>query len=463
MAYLARMQRNTGATDALVAEYQRHLMARLRSGVIVAASGGPDSQLLLHLLASLAEMAGVSLPVSFHLNHELRKEAAQDADLVRNTARSLDLIHYEESHDVSAFARKMRMNLESAARFLRYRDLFRATKLAGCGFCATGHHAVDFVETMILHWIRSSSREASELMPLESQLPIWSSLRKSKRFLGRLSLVRPLLVTHRKDVLELLEEFSIPFAEDSSNQDISLNRNWIRHRVIPGLEGRGLNPASLWSVHHDFAWPERHLSTEKPSVGAGPNPLNAEPEFFVRLPGPVCQNASPSELASILRASLRALALEMLPRSVVLQIYSELRTSEFGRWLRTGTSAVELWSAGGDLWIYPVNGAFMKGPEIKSISDGSDPVDSGKNYEVSWLGLTRRYSGAVLRTVQGDDLYRFRNDRRIHRSRIKTLFQKEQLPPPVRRNLPVVLDAEGYIVRACLSFLGQQDRIFFLA
>jgi len=58
------------------------------------------------------------------------------------------------------------------------------------------------------------------------------------------TVVRPLLGTVRQDVLGYLEDQHQTYRIDSSNQDLSLDRNWVRHQLIPLLQER-LNPALL--------------------------------------------------------------------------------------------------------------------------------------------------------------------------------------------------------------------------
>jgi tRNA(Ile)-lysidine synthase len=47
---------------------------------------------------------------------------------------------------------------------------------------------------------------------------------------------RPLLGTWRSEILEYLEANREPYCNDSTNQDLSRTRNWVRHRLVPFLE-----------------------------------------------------------------------------------------------------------------------------------------------------------------------------------------------------------------------------------
>lgn len=58
------------------------------------------------------------------------------------------------------------------------------------------------------------------------------------------SLLRPLLSTSKKAIIDYAKKNTIEYREDSTNLDLSYDRNRIRHDIIPVLES--LNP----SIHN---------------------------------------------------------------------------------------------------------------------------------------------------------------------------------------------------------------------
>lgn len=52
---------------------------------------------------------------------------------------------------------------------------------------------------------------------------------------------RPLLSTLKSDILQYARDHSVEFREDSTNSDLTYDRNRIRHDIIPVLES--LNPS----------------------------------------------------------------------------------------------------------------------------------------------------------------------------------------------------------------------------
>jgi len=48
-------------------------------------------------------------------------------------------------------------------------------------------------------------------------------------------IIRPLICTYRKQILQFLNSRSIPYKMDESNLDLSIKRNLIRHKLVPHL------------------------------------------------------------------------------------------------------------------------------------------------------------------------------------------------------------------------------------
>lgn len=88
--------------------------------VVVGVSGGADSLALLHALARLRERLGLTV-VAATLDHGLRGAAGQaDAEHVREIAAAWGLRAIVGRAEVGALARAGRLNVEEAARQVRY-------------------------------------------------------------------------------------------------------------------------------------------------------------------------------------------------------------------------------------------------------------------------------------------------------------------------------------------------------
>ena len=189
-------------------------------GVLVGISGGPDSVALLHLLWSLKEDMSFSL-VAAHLNHRLRgKESDGDEEFVRQMTTKLGVRLITESVEVGKVAEKESLNLEDAARRERYRFLLRTAKTLSLSKIAVGHTRSDQAETFLLRLLRGSGMRG-----LASIYPVKDGI-----------IIRPLIETSREEVIAYLAENNLGYRVDSSNYDLSFQRNYLRGVLLPLLE-----------------------------------------------------------------------------------------------------------------------------------------------------------------------------------------------------------------------------------
>jgi tRNA(Ile)-lysidine synthase len=200
-------------------------LLRRSEPVVVAVSGGLDSMVLLFLLHRLAARNGWKLAVA-HLNHQLRGRSS-DADerLVMETAEQLKLPAICERTDVRAFAGCYGLSTEMAARDLRHDFLARAATHFKSSKIALAHHADDQIELFFLRLLRGSGIEGLSGMK-------WRSPSSSD---PAIELVRPLLDQPKEALRKFAVKEKIPFREDASNASIEIQRNRIRHELLPLL------------------------------------------------------------------------------------------------------------------------------------------------------------------------------------------------------------------------------------
>ena len=182
------------------------------SRVLVATSGGPDSQALLSVLKTF----DVQL-VAAGIDHGLRSNAHRELDLAEALAGKLEVPFVRRSVQVAAG------NVANEARKARYAALNAIADEHGCAFIAVGHTSTDQLETVLLGMLRSDGIGSRLGMP-------------EKR--GRI--VRPFLEARRFDVLAHLSTHKIPYASDPTNSDTKRSRARLREEVLPVL--RALNP-----------------------------------------------------------------------------------------------------------------------------------------------------------------------------------------------------------------------------
>ncbi|MCF0137959.1 MAG: tRNA lysidine(34) synthetase TilS [Oscillospiraceae bacterium] len=192
--------------------------------VLVALSGGADSMCLLHCLWENADKLGITVCAA-HYNHGIRgSEAERDAEFAGSRCSERGIPFICGSGDVPKYAEEKRLSAEEAARELRYAFLADAAERLGCNKIATAHNAEDNAETLLLNLCRGGgARGLSGIPPVRGKI------------------IRPLIMTGRRDIEAYLEEKGVPHVEDSTNLGDDYTRNIIRHRVMPVLTE--INPA----------------------------------------------------------------------------------------------------------------------------------------------------------------------------------------------------------------------------
>lgn len=187
--------------------------------VAVAVSGGADSVALLRLLASLRDTLGVTLLVA-HFNHALRgADSEADAQSVADLARELSLECLCEREDVAGAAKRQHLNLEDAARRLRYAFFNRIVEQGLATRVAVAHTADDQAETVLARLFRGTGPAG-----LAGIHPVLGPI------------VRPLLAVRREDLRQYLRGCSQPWREDLTNFDLSRQRAQIRAQLLPVLQ-----------------------------------------------------------------------------------------------------------------------------------------------------------------------------------------------------------------------------------
>ncbi len=198
---------------------------RLLDGVSrlwAAVSGGADSMALLHLLHALHRCGEWPEFQALHVNHGLRGAASEaDADLVRACCRRLGVPLQIESVTIPPTGHRQGESLEMAARRARLAVYHRLCNAPGDAL-ATGHHADDGVETLLLRLFRGAGAQGLSALGPRSHV-------------GTLRLIRPLIDCRRAELCAWLRQQGHAWREDHSNRDLSIPRNHLRHKVLPML------------------------------------------------------------------------------------------------------------------------------------------------------------------------------------------------------------------------------------
>lgn len=195
-------------------------------GVLCALSGGADSMYLLCRLLEGREIYGWTVYAA-HFNHGLRPTAQRDEDFVRDWCKKQNVPLYTCRENVEEYAFREKLSVEEAGRVLRYRFLEDiAWEQGDCEhpvLIATGHHAGDNAETVLMNLIRGCGLKGLAGIPER-----------------RGDIVRPMLAVTRREIESYLNEHGVPHVEDETNSDLNYTRNKVRRQLLPLLEE--LNP-----------------------------------------------------------------------------------------------------------------------------------------------------------------------------------------------------------------------------
>jgi len=182
--------------------------------LIICVSGGCDSISLLHLLQRLSSLLLLKLHV-LHFNHQLRPEAGHEQAFVKSLAEQYKIPFHVK---IAKHLKPGQAGLQETAREWRVKESIKILKKIGADCIATGHHADDQTETLLLKWIRGS-----HISNLQGML--W----KNPPF------IRPLLNCRKKELMQYLQNNNFSWMEDSSNLSSAYLRNRVRLELIPLL------------------------------------------------------------------------------------------------------------------------------------------------------------------------------------------------------------------------------------
>ena len=184
--------------------------------IIIAVSGGKDSMALLHAMIKLNHLLKLNL-IAVHINHHIRKNSTTDELFVKEFC---DLNNVEIIVDHLDPNRKLKnISSEEWGREFRYKSLYRISSNFDSCLIMTAHHGNDQIETILFHL--SQGAGVSGLRGIHSK---------------RDRLIRPLLSFSKNKIDNYIEDIEIPWIDDQSNSDLSIPRNFLRHKIVLSWE-----------------------------------------------------------------------------------------------------------------------------------------------------------------------------------------------------------------------------------
>ncbi|MDO6562619.1 tRNA lysidine(34) synthetase TilS [Amphritea sp. 1_MG-2023] len=233
--------------DIIMKDLQHYFNQQLEShadGVqrwVIGLSGGLDSVVLLHLAANALPAEQLRV---ITVDHQLQPASSQWAAFCGRLAASLQLPFQQQKVTVDQSA-----SLERAARNARYQAFEQLLQPGDCLLLA--HHLNDQAETLLFRMLRGAGVRGMAGMP-------------QTRALGQAVLLRPLLHVSRQQLHQWAEAEQLEWIDDPSNQDLTYDRNYLRHKIMPLLQARWPGFTHRWAdmathmceaerLHYDLA------------------------------------------------------------------------------------------------------------------------------------------------------------------------------------------------------------------
>lgn len=172
---------------------------------IIGVSGGVDSMVLLSLMHSL----GYNIK-AVHINHNTRgQENIEEQNMIFNYCQK-----YEIPLDIFNFHYSGKGNFEMEARKFRYNCFNVSGKIL-----LTAHHIDDSFEWYLMQEFKSSTKSYG--------IPVKNG-----------DTYRPLMCFTKEQIHKIAQIDNIPFLNDSSNKDLSYERNYVRNIIVPSIKKR---------------------------------------------------------------------------------------------------------------------------------------------------------------------------------------------------------------------------------
>lgn len=398
--------------------------------VLIGFSGGLDSTVLLHRLAADSAIRAQGLR-AVHIDHGLHPDAARWAEHARAVCADLDI----ECRTIAVrVSRESGLGPEASARHAR-RAAFAQTLTAG-EVLALAQHRDDQAETFLLRALRASGPDGLAAMrPWRAFASGW--------------LWRPLLDTPRSALLAYAERKRLRWIEDPSNRDEAIDRNWLRHRVLPLLRARWPQADAAFARAAALSAEASDLLIEGDDAALTQVRTGHRGEALSRR---ALAMLAPERRARVLRRWAETRGLPPLPAEGVARVERDLLHCAHDRspvfaWRG---ARIAVWRDG----LYAFDDAASARSTLPlewSVEwDGRAPLALPNGDDLALAGADGRTLAlprpARVHARRGGE--RIRLPGRAHRHALKHLLQNADIPPWERARMPVIDGPDGETLAA---------------
>lgn len=191
--------------------------------VLIGLSAGPDSvflTLMLYKQIEILKKHNISFNIeAAHINHKIRDDATNDANIARSLCERLNIPIYIEEVNVVELAKKQKIGIEECGRNVRYDLFYNLCKKHKKYKIAVAHNMEDNAETIIMNLLRGAATKGLKAMEYINQ-----------------NVIRPLLNISKSDIVQYLDYNNIEYAIDKTNFENNYTRNKIRNTLLNELK-----------------------------------------------------------------------------------------------------------------------------------------------------------------------------------------------------------------------------------
>lgn len=191
--------------------------------IALALSGGVDSVVLFDLLITKYRDSYKEL-IIYHVNHGLRKESSQEAFIVERLARKNNVKFYKEDLNLLSLEKSTHVSEEMLARSMRYEAFKKFSQEQKIDAVITAHHKNDSVENILMRIFMGRGADYNLAIAPETEI-------------NGLKILRPLLNCSKQELENYARLNNISYCQDMTNFDTSYTRNYVRHKIMPILDG----------------------------------------------------------------------------------------------------------------------------------------------------------------------------------------------------------------------------------
>jgi tRNA(Ile)-lysidine synthase len=384
----------------------------------IAYSGGLDSLVLLHVLASIQDKIKTKL-VAVHINHGISKDADLWVKHCQDKCASYAIELQTFSIDLSDKSDK---GTEAFAREKRYEVL--GNLISSHDLLLTAHHMDDQLETILLQLLRGSGPDGLVGMP-------------QAREFSKGILLRPLIDYSREEIHDYALSESLSWVEDESNKSNKYDRNFLRNKIIPELLTRW--PGALKTVQRAA----KHQAEARSLINeiAG-NDLDVVCDSeYIKLDLSGFDNLSGIRKKNVLRAWIKKNKLETPNARIIEKIITEVVHANIDRNPCVKWKGGEIRRYRGYLYIMkslPPHDVEMSKPwnleETLELTSGCLKAIFGKGHGIKKDMLSNNI--VEIRYRQGGEQIKLPGRKETHD--LKKLFQEHGVPPWIRDRIPII-------------------------